>query len=251
MQGMVTFSAVTFLMTLAMSIPVDAHDAPYKVTFSVSNIENGKDSTFAIQVHPEWAPIAAKHFGNLLDQGLFDGERFWKVSSGFMAQFGTRGKLPAELCNNDAMEVLKKVPNSRGKLAFVPDADGKSEILINVKDNNIMDSKGFVPFAEVIGGMAIIDRIYAGYGTGSRAPSYDKMREEGNSYLQKNFPKLSYIKTAQRTQAEPKPAASALQGFNPVSPTCLVSIGVLLCLVLPGFWMISLMQEKSVPAQVL
>lgn len=242
--------AILLLQILAVSVPAHAHDAPYMVSFSVANIENGKDSQFFVEVHPEWAPNAAKRFGALLDQGFFDEERFWKVSSGSMAQFGARADLPAEMCNTDDTQDVKQVPNSRGKLAFVPDADDKPQLLINIKDNNMMDARGFVPFAEVSGSMGIIDRIYSAYGTGSRAPSAEKMRQEGNAYLQKNFPKLSYIKSARRIQPKPKAATPAFHFTTPVPPACL-GISVLLCLVLPGCWIISLTRDKSVSSQVL
>mmetsp|Transcript_58722 Transcript_58722/g.102774 ORF Transcript_58722/g.102774 Transcript_58722/m.102774 type:complete len:247 (-) Transcript_58722:31-771(-) len=244
-------SSFIFAQVLALAIPASSHDTPYKVLFKVSNIENGKDASFAIQVRPEWAPKAAKHFGALLDKGFFDGQRFWKVSSGFAAQFGARANLSAELCDSEVQEDVRKVQNTRGKLSFLPEAGGSSEIVINIKDNSIMDSKGVIPFAEVTEGLSTIDRIYSGYGTGSKAPSPDKMRQEGNAYLQIKFPKLTYIQVAERVQPESKPEASAFQSSYPVPSTALVAMGVAMCLVLPSGWIISLMRGSSVPAQVL
>src|SRR5690348_16189142 len=46
---------------------------------------------FVIEVHRDWAPFGADRFYNLVKGGFFDGVRFFRVISGFMAQFGIAG----------------------------------------------------------------------------------------------------------------------------------------------------------------
>merc|ERR550532_1151633 len=95
--------------------------------------------------------------------------------------------------------------------------------------------QGFIPFAEVVSGMFSVDRMYAGYGTGSRAPSYAKILSEGNAYLQKSFPKLAYIKNAERIH-EPDSMPAPLQSSNPFPLTVIFPISILLAIIVPGGW---------------
>jgi peptidyl-prolyl cis-trans isomerase A (cyclophilin A) len=58
---------------------------------------------------------------------------------------------------------------------------------------------GFSPFGKVTEGMDVVDKIYSGYGEGAprgAGPDQGRIQREGNSYLQKDFPKLDYIKSA-------------------------------------------------------
>lgn len=60
--------------------------------------------------------------------------------------------------------------------------------------------QGFSPIGEVLpagdgyGGMEVVDQFYSGYG---ELPNQSKIREEGEEYLEKEFPKLSYFVSAQ------------------------------------------------------
>lgn len=45
-----------------------------------------------LQVHPDWAPLGAARFQEMLDDSFFKGIRFFRVIDGFMAQFGIHGK---------------------------------------------------------------------------------------------------------------------------------------------------------------
>jgi peptidyl-prolyl cis-trans isomerase A (cyclophilin A) len=47
--------------------------------------------------------------------------------------------------------------------------------------------------------MDVVDKLYNGYGEGApsgKGPSQSQMHSEGNAYLEKQFPKLDYVKTA-------------------------------------------------------
>merc|ERR550532_288476 len=96
--------------------------------------------------------------------------------------------------------------------------------------------QGFIPFAEVVSGMFSVDRMYSGYGTGSRAPSYARILSEGNAYLQKTFPKLAYIKNAERMH-EPPSMPAPLQSSNPFPLTGVFPVSILLVIIIPGAWM--------------
>ena len=58
---------------------------------------------------------------------------------------------------------------------------------------------GFSPIAQVTEGMAVVDSLFSGYGDGAPAgfgPDQMRIMSEGNAYLERDFPKLDFIRTA-------------------------------------------------------
>ena len=66
-------------------------------------------------------------------------------------------------------------------------------------DNKRLDGMGFAPFAKVVGGWKQVEDIYMGYG---EQPSQARIQSEGNTYLEAEFPKLSFIESAKTVSAE-------------------------------------------------
>jgi len=139
------FSSLALFFVQATVVSVIAKDSPYKLVFSVNNLENSQSGQFTVEVHPEWAPKAAKRFELLFEEHLFEDSRFAKVSADFTAQFGIGGSssdVPKEWNDFEVAPGERKVKNTRGTLAFVPSAEDtprKSQIVLNMKDNTIMD----------------------------------------------------------------------------------------------------------------
>ncbi len=156
-----------------------------------------------IQVTRQWAPIGADRFYNLVDNGFYDGVKFFRIIDGFMAQFGVNG-------NPQVSDVWREQPikddpntlsNARGRITFAMSGKDSrtSQLFISYADNSFLDNQGFSPFGEVIEGMDVIDNLYADYGEGAprgRGPDQGRIQQEGNPYLNADFPKLDSIITA-------------------------------------------------------
>jgi len=152
--------------------------------------EQGGGGEVKVRLHPEWAPRGVKRFKELVRMGEFEDAAVFHVSKG-AAHFG----LPAEptLTPDHIKDDLVRTSNRRGTLTFSQDTqNGRvNQLFFNTKDNDgILDRKGYAPIGEVVEGMDIVDSFYGGYGT--RPSRYD-IKQQGNDYLDEQFPKLSKI----------------------------------------------------------
>jgi len=183
-------------------------DKPQTLTERASDVYRARFSTsrgdFVIEVHRDWAPLAADRFFNLVKYGYYNETRFFRVVRGFMAQIGISGKpeLNATWREQRIADDPVKKSNLRGFVSFATAGPGTrtTQFFINYVDGNSrLDSMGFAPFGQVVSGMDIVDALYAEYGEGApqgRGPSQGRMQEEGNTYLQRDFPQLDYVKEA-------------------------------------------------------
>jgi peptidyl-prolyl cis-trans isomerase A (cyclophilin A) len=168
--------------------------------------------SFLVEVHRDWAPIGADRFYNLVANGYYDDVRFFRVISGFMAQFGINGDPALNRVWNDANVIDDPVKgsNTRGMVSFAMRGPHTrtTQLFINYSDGNKqLDAMGFSPFGKVIEGMDVVDALYSGYGEGQPAgmgPDQGRAQAEGNKYLKADFPKLDYIKTARIVPAPKK-----------------------------------------------
>ena len=159
---------------------------------------------FVVEVHPEWAPIGAARFEELVKDHFFDGQKFFRVREGYIAQFGLHPdpKAIAQWKKKTLADDPVKAMNMRGTLAYAmtgPDTRA-TQIYINLKDNTHLDKEGFAPFGRIVEGVDVIDQLYSGYGEtaggGMRAGKQGPIEAEGNAYLDRNFPRLDFIKRA-------------------------------------------------------
>ncbi len=155
---------------------------------------------FVVEAHRAWAPRGVDRFHELLRMHYFDQGRFFRVVPGFIAQFGVhrdfnvQGKWREDFILDDP----PRQKNVRGTLAFAMSGPTTraTEIFINLVDNAPLDQQGFVPFAQVVQGMQVVDKFYSGYGEMRPEGKYiDPSRVEGeaNEYLVQRFPNLDYI----------------------------------------------------------
>jgi peptidyl-prolyl cis-trans isomerase A (cyclophilin A) len=187
---------------------------PFQVSLQVQLPED-RVGEIVIEVLPEWAPLAAERFRELLEAGFFEDARFFRTLPGYIAQFGIAGD--PELNKVWMFDKSKALPdekrvmsNKKGTLSFASSGKNsrQTQLFINLENNdglpNFLDAQGFVPFARVIKGMDdVVPSLYSGYGllesaSGGLAGSVSqgKAAKYGNRYMEAIFPKLSFIRSA-------------------------------------------------------
>jgi len=114
-----------------------------------------------------------------------------------MCQFGIHPdpKVAAAWRGANIPDDAVKASNTRGAITFATAGPNTrtTQIFINFGNNTFLDGQGFAPLGKVTQGMDVVDKIYSGYG---ETPRQDRIQNEGNAYLKKDFPKLDYIKSA-------------------------------------------------------
>lgn len=166
----------------------------FKVLFETSK------GNFTIDVKREYSPKAVDRFYYLVQNGYYDGNRFFRVVPNFVVQWGINGNSEINKVwdKNGIEDEPVKLSNHRGTIAFARGGPNtrSNQVYINFKDNLRLDTtsynnvNGFPAFGKVIEGMATVDSIYSGY---LQKPDQDSIQTKGNEYLLRNFPKLDYI----------------------------------------------------------
>ncbi len=173
----------------------DKAPATFRVNFDTSR------GPFVVEVNREQAPNGADRLYNLVKAKYFDGSRFYRVVPGFMVQWGAAADPKVtQAWDTPIQDDPVKTTNARGTITFAASSSPNSRtthMFINFADNARLDAMGFAPVGTVVSGMENVDQIYAG---DEERPDQGQIKEEGNSYLQKEFPNLDYIKTARIAQ---------------------------------------------------
>ncbi len=148
-----------------------------------------------METHQSWAPNGVGRFGDLVAADFYNDARFFRVISGFVAQFGINGTP-----STNAMWSSRTIPddpvvrsNTRGYVTYAQTSEPNSrttQLFINTVDNSDLDGMGFAPFALVTDGMEVVDQLDAEYGD---QPDQGMIAAGGNAYLTANFPNLDYI----------------------------------------------------------
>ncbi len=163
-------------------------------------LETTKGSV-VLEVTRSLAPRGADRFYHLVETGFYDDSRFYRAIRGRFVQFGIPGKpeIAAIWRNERFSDDPVRASNVRGTFAYAmtgPDAR-TTQIYINTGDQSRQDADGFAPFGKVVEGMDVVDRLYAEYGEnsggGMRAGRQGKLFEEGNAYLDREFPLLDKL----------------------------------------------------------
>jgi len=150
---------------------------------------------FTIKVERAKGPLGADRFYNLVNNGFYDEQRFFRVVPNFVVQWGMHGD-PEIIAQWQTARILDdpvKASNVRGTLCFATMGPNTrtTQLFINLGDNSAnLDRQGFAVFGEVTEGMQTVDSINSEYG---QQPQQGQIGVRGNEYLGKNFPNLDYI----------------------------------------------------------
>jgi cyclophilin family peptidyl-prolyl cis-trans isomerase len=156
---------------------------------------------FVVEVHRAWAPNGADRFYNLVKSGFYDGNRFYRVTP-MMAVWGLNGDpavAKAWLGARIPDDPTHTHSNTKGTVAFFQSNKRTTQTFVNLVDNSGVLDIQIVPFGEVVSGMDVVEELYSGYGEAKPngyGPEMTPFYEEGNAYLERDFPKLDYIKKA-------------------------------------------------------
>mmetsp|Transcript_42511 Transcript_42511/g.69074 ORF Transcript_42511/g.69074 Transcript_42511/m.69074 type:complete len:272 (-) Transcript_42511:137-952(-) len=168
-----------------------------------------------IDVHPEWAPLGAKRYLDLVRMEHFNNIGLGRVN-GDIVQFGEDWQdrdTPSVVIRHQNIQDDPKPPDQRanknmlkrGQLSYAGGGPNtrSASIFFVVKPNMWLGREPWeVPFAEVVGdGMErVVDQFYGGYGdfpffkcSTCHGPDVQKYWLEGNSYLEREFPLLDMM----------------------------------------------------------
>ena len=157
---------------------------------------------FVIKTTRAWAPRGVDRFYNLVANGFYDEQRFFRVVPGFIVQWGMHGdpEIMAKWRTSTILDDPVKESNKLGTITFAKTGSPNSrstQLYINLKDNGTsgakLDRQGFAAFGRVVEGMEVVEAINAEYGG---RPDQTQITARGNEYLEKMFPNLDYIERA-------------------------------------------------------
>ena len=155
-----------------------------------------------LEFHRDWSPAGVDHFYNLALAGYYDDTRIYRVIKDRWAQFGIHGDPAVSRLWRERTipDEPRKQSNTHGMVAYAfASANGRTtQLFINLKDNSAThDREPFVPIAKVVEGMEVAHKFYADYGEtsggGIRSGKQTSLFDEGNAFLDRNFPKLDHI----------------------------------------------------------
>lgn len=156
---------------------------------------------FVLEVTRSLAPLGADRFYHLVQAGFYNNSRFYRVIAGRFVQFGIAGdpKIAQIWQHASFPDDPVRASNTPGTFAFAMTGPNTrtTQIYINTGDQSRLDKMGFAPFGKVVEGMDVVDRLYSAYGEhsggGMRGGRQAKLFEEGNAYLDRNFPHLDHL----------------------------------------------------------
>ncbi len=156
--------------------------------------------TFILEVHRDWSPNGVDRFYNLVKNGYYDGVKFFRVVPGFVVQWGIHGdpSIATKWLKSNIPDDAVKESNKRGYITYAKSNAPNSrsvQLFINLADNTNLDAMGFAPFGKVIEGMDVVGKLFDGYAEGLTSLQ-GRIAEEGNAFLEKNYPELDTIKRA-------------------------------------------------------
>lgn len=191
-------------------------ESPIYYEMKVANLVG--DTTTArliLQVHPDWAPVGAHHFDELVEAHFYDQARIFRCVPHFVIQFGIHADpaVHAQYKQRSLKDDPVVESNTRGTLTYA--MAGKNtrttQLFVNTGNNERLDDEGFAPFGRVVEGLEYLESFNCEY---REQPKQPKIVNQGNVYLQEEFPRLSYVVSIERLEHYNGAAVQADDGTN-------------------------------------
>eukprot|EP01061_Rhynchopus_euleeides_P019703 TRINITY_DN32310_c0_g1_i1.p1 TRINITY_DN32310_c0_g1~~TRINITY_DN32310_c0_g1_i1.p1 ORF type:complete len:226 (+),score=89.04 TRINITY_DN32310_c0_g1_i1:63-680(+) len=170
-------------------------------------IDEEREGEFLVQIHTAWAPIGARRLWDIVESSIWKGSPVHKVQKGHSVQWGisphpvAAQKWAKKRIGDDPH--MRNVANRERYFTFAkgPDGSRTTQVFINLSRNTYLDLDTFPPLGHVIEGYEVVKEIFDGYAPD--AVDEERLRNEGDRYTRKEFPKMSYIKSATIERFEP------------------------------------------------
>jgi peptidyl-prolyl cis-trans isomerase A (cyclophilin A) len=192
---------------LSLSVPAATPEKlkdPSQIVATAPDVFKAKFDTtkgvFVIEVHRDWSPAGADRFYALVKNGYYDGVKFFRVVPGFVVQWGIHGDpaIASRWLQSKIKDEPVKESNHRGYVTYAKGGPNTRsvQVFINLQDNSqSLDSQWFAPFGKVVEGLDVVEKLNGEYGDNLKNLQ-GRIAEEGNAFLEKNFPNLDAIKKA-------------------------------------------------------
>ena len=160
---------------------------------------------FEFELRPDWSPNGVKRFVGMFNDNYFVDLPLYRIIPDFLVQFGLSGTpsvsqkflqtfeddpFPKSLTGKDG----KTIPFKRGYISFAGsgEANGRTnQFFITYNDEETIGTQTWeVPFARIISGMNTLESIYPLY---EEEVDQEQIVIDGEAYLKRNFPQMSYI----------------------------------------------------------
>jgi len=162
-----------------------------------------------LQVVPGWAPIGAKRFLELVDDGHFTDLAVYRSIPGGLVQFGVMQEKDARNSRYEELadDPLAGIPFEDGTVTFAGAGPGTRKSTICIFLNDFRDQLGSKQPETPVGrvcpeSMDTLHSLYTGYGDmpqcGGEGPDPEKLEELGNEYIRSKFPKCDFVESASR-----------------------------------------------------
>ena len=153
---------------------------------------------FVVRAKREWSPNGVDRFYNLIRIGYYQDVPFYRMMPGFVAQFGFHWnpKVNAAWARATIPDDRNRVSNFRGFLSFASKGPNTRtcQMFINLSNNANLD-RMFPTVAEVVEGMEeVVVKLNDEY---RDAPEQERILAKGSAYLDENYPRLDYIRSAE------------------------------------------------------
>ena len=194
--------AIALLGFALLPVTGRADGAPERFSFSFTTTKG----TMRFECPSGWSPLGAKRLHELITAGFFSDVAFFRVITGFVAQFGISGDpaIAAQWKSATIADDPVVASNVAGTLTYATAGPNTrtTQLFINLVDNPRLDKLGFSPVCRTADAesLGVARALYAGYGDGppkGTGPDQDLITAQGNAYLKARYPKLDYVLSAE------------------------------------------------------